>query len=271
MTPLALHSARQSLTFDPNLGGRVTSWRIDGREVLTSGGSHPVEHGMYPMAPWAGRLHDNRITDAQRRQWGIAGSGDYAPDITFAEWAIHGTCLAAPIDEWDAGNDRILLRQRIPEWPATLVTEWILEGLIARSRLTVEADDDVPALLGWHPWFATVIAGERAHWNLTGDLAVREGAFPSGEWQPWIAGSLRVDDVFHVSGRTVSITWGGLSVTIRNSEPWFVIFDQRDDGLCVEPQNGPPNAFAMPLRGTPPVAHPGVPVTMATTWEWRAL
>jgi len=64
------------------------------------------------------------------------------------------------------------------------------------------------------------------------------------------------------------MTWGQRTLRIRNSDPWFVVFDEREDGLCVEPQNGPPNAFDTPLRGDAPVARPGAPVSMATTWKW---
>lgn len=270
MTTPVLHSPRQSLAFDPLLGGRVTSWVIDGTEVLTGAGPNPVEHGIYPMAPWAGRLRDNRITAGQRERWGIAGAGDYTPEITFAGWAIHGTCLDAPVDTWELEPDRITLRQRIPGWPATLVTAWTIADLTTTSRLTVEAEKPTPALLGWHPWFPTRIDGASAKWSLDGELAVREGAFPSGEWRTWTEGSTRVDDAFHVPDGTVEITWGTLSLSIRNSDPWFVIFDERDGEICVEPQNGPPNAFDVPLRGDPPVARPGDPVTMTTTWEWRS-
>ena len=267
MTSLALHSAHQSLSFDPELGGRVTSWIVDGLEVLTRAGTHPAEHGMYPMAPWAGRLRDNRITFEQRERWGFPGE-EYAPVSTYAGWALHGTCLDAPIDESRIDGKRIEMRQRIPGWSATLVTRWTVTDHRAESVLTVEADAPTPALLGWHPWFPTVLDGARAHWTLRGECAVREGAFASGEWQTWADGHRRVDDAFHVPDGVATITWGQRTLRIRNSDSWFVVFDEREDGLCVEPQNGPPNAFDTPLRGAAPVARPGAPVSMTTTWEW---
>lgn len=269
MSAPALVTPRQTLTFDPLLGGRLTSWVVDGVEVLAGVGADPVENGMYPMAPWAGRLRDNRVTAAQRASWGITGAGDYLPAITYSGWAMHGTCLRAPLDSWEAADTSLRLRQRVPDWPATLVTEWNVNGLVATSRLTLEADEPTPALLGWHPWFRRVIDGEEVAWSLRGELAVRNGAFASGEWVRWVDGSRRVDDAFHVPDGRVTITWGGRSLVIENSDPWFVVFDERDEALCVEPQNGPPNAFDTPLRGDAPVARPGSPRTMTTTWTWR--
>lgn len=269
MTPLVLSTPRQSLTFDPELGGRVTSWTVDGTEVLTGVGDDPVECGMYPMAPWAGRLRDNRITEAQRATWGITGTGEYTPSVSYPPWAIHGTCRLAPIDGWESSANSITMRQLIPDWPATLVTEWRIDGARTESRLTVHAEESTPALLGWHPWFRSTIDGAQARWSLTGELAVRDGAFATGEWMTWVDGSRRVDDAFYVPDGRVMITWGARALTIRNSDPWFVVFDEREECVCVEPQNGPPNAFDTPLRGEPPVAHPGAPRTMTTTWEWR--
>jgi aldose 1-epimerase len=263
-----LTSHDQTLTFDPDLGGRITSWTVNGTEVLTGVGDHPVEHGMYPMAPWAGRLRDNRITVAQREMWGITGAVDYVPAITYTPWAIHGTCYVAPVDSWDVRDSAITMRQRIPDWPATLVTEWRVDGLRTESRLTVEADAPTPALLGWHPWFRRVIDGDDATWSLTGELALRDGAFATGEWRPWVNGAHHVDDAFHVPDGRVIVAWGERTLTIRNSDAWFVVFDERPEAVCVEPQNGPPNAFDMPLGGNPPVARPGAPRTMSTTWEW---
>ena len=268
MSVPALRTDRQSLSFDPDLGGRRIIKKVDGLEVLACAGTQPVEHGMYAMAPWAGRLRDNRITREQRERWGFPGA-EYAPAATFAGWALHGTCLDASIDEWRIDGSRIEMRQRIPGWSATLVTQWSVTGLQAESRLTVEADEPTPALLGWHPWFPSVLDGSPATWTLRGECAVREGAFASGEWQTWVDGQRRVDDAFHVPDRTATITWGPRALTVRNSDPWFVVFDERHDALCVEPQNGPPNAFDTPLRGDAPVARPGAPVTMTTTWEWR--
>lgn len=263
-----LRTDEQSMTFDPLMGGRVTSWEIHGVEVLTGTGTHPVEHGMYVMAPWAGRLRSNRIEVDQLRRWGISAQGDYVPDVNYPPWALHGTCLAEPIENWELVSENIVqMTQPIPGWSGTLTTEWRIEGLTAYSSLTVEASSPMPALMGWHPWFRMVINGQPALWTLSGELLVKEEALPTGERVHW-AGETRVDDAFAVSDAVVNVAWGDLSLEVRNSHPWFVVFDELDEALCVEPQNGPPNAFELPMTAEPPIARPGHPQDMTTQWLW---
>lgn len=263
---LRIESSRQAMEFDPNLGGRAMSWLVDGRQMLVRASADPIEFGMYSMAPWAGRVRGNAIASHQ-----IDGSLEpfvHELRVNNPPWALHGVCLDAPIDSWEQVSDAcVRMRQRIPGWPATLLTEWRLDGWTAVSTLTVEAVDSVPALMGWHPWFPATLEGEPAHWSLSGSMAVRDGAFPTGELREWTGGH-RVDDAFLVPDGRVSIEWGSFSLTIRNSDPWFVVYDQRDDALCVEPQNGPPNAFENPISGSAPIARAGSSRVMSTEWTW---
>lgn len=269
MSPAAapvIRTPHQIMEFDPQLGGRVVSWRVDAREMLTRGGDHPIEFGMYVMAPWAGRIRDNAIHSQQIDP--SAEPSVHSLAVNYSPWALHGACLGAPIDSWEmVSGDRLRMSQRISGWPATLLTEWRLDGWTAISTLTIEADCPVPALMGWHPWFPASLDGQRARWSLTGSMAVRNEAFPSGELHAW-SGGHRVDDAFLVPDGEVTIDWGSIALTIRNSDPWFVVYDERDDALCVEPQNGPPNAFENPIRGSAPIASAMSPRAMTTEWTW---
>jgi aldose 1-epimerase len=49
-----------------------------------------------------------------------------------------------------------------------------------------------------------------------------------------------------------------------------VIFDERPDGLCVEPQTAPPDAvnLAQADGSDPPTAEPGRPLTATMVWRW---
>jgi aldose 1-epimerase len=266
---LTIRSDRQVMTFDVALGGRVISWRVDGREVLAGIGDHPIEHGLYPMAPWAGRLRRNRITREQCAAWGIDADLANRFEPNYQEWALHGTALTTPVTVANShGDSAVTLRCPLPEWPAELVMHWQLDGLVARSTITMEATRSTPALMGWHPWFPMFVNGVRATWALHGSLAVREGAFPTGALIPWEAGSARVDDAFRVPDGVVELHWGGVHLRITNSDPWFVVYDQRDDALCIEPQSGPPNALELPFEEAPPIARPDAARSMSTTWSW---
>lgn len=263
---LRIRTSQQTLEFDPSLGGRAVSWLVDGRSMLVRASDDPIEFGMYPMAPWAGRVRGNAI--ASHHIDPSLEPSVHELRVNNPPWALHGVCLDAPIDAWEQVSDACLrMSQSIPGWPARLLTEWRLDGWTAVSRLTVEADAPVPALMGWHPWFPATMDGRPARWSLTGSMAVRDGAFPSGELREWTGGS-RVDDAFLVPDRCVRIDWGSIALAIHSSDPWFVVYDERDDALCVEPQNGPPNAFDTPIVGSAPVAHAGAPRVMTTEWTW---
>ena len=84
---VTLAAPGMSITLDLALGGRATSWLVDGCEILGAESSEPVENGMYPMAPWAGRVRDNTLRH---------GGGTHLLPASYGEWALHGTVLAAP-------------------------------------------------------------------------------------------------------------------------------------------------------------------------------
>lgn len=263
---LRIQSNHQAMEFDPSLGGRAVSWLVDGRQMLVRASDDPIEFGMYSMAPWAGRVRGNAIASHQIDP--ALEPFVHELRVNNPPWALHGVCLDAPIDSWEQVSDAcVRMSQRIPGWPATLLTEWRIDGWIAVSTLTVEADLPVPALMGWHPWFPASVDGQPARWSLTGSMAVRDGAFPSGELREWTGGH-RVDDAFLVPDGCVRIDWGSIALTIQNSDPWYVVYDEREDALCVEPQNGPPNAFEKPVDGSAPIARAGSPRVLKTEWTW---
>ena len=58
------------------------------------------------------------------------------------------------------------------------------------------------------------------------------------------------------------LTWPGvLELDVRSTAPFWVVFDERDDALCVEPQTAPPDAFNLAWAAgvEPPIAAPDRP------------
>lgn len=258
MSQVCLENDCQRLIFDSFLGGRAVSWLVDGQEVLARHADHPVQFGMYPMAPWAGRILGNEI----------AG---HPCDVNFEGWAIHGTCFDAPVDDVDKSESSVVFRQRIPKWPfgATLTTEWRLEESTLVTVMTMTSEEPSPCIIGWHPWFRRVIGDQAAQWRCNDPLlAVRDGVFPSGELQKDPVGPF--DDVFSIADAQVEVQWGpGRRLCVESSHPWFVVFDQLPDALCIEPQTAPPNAFTTPWAGTVVTASPEAPVRLANSWTWE--
>ncbi|CAN5645363.1 hypothetical protein BH20CHL7_BH20CHL7_17920 [soil metagenome] len=56
------------------------------------------------------------------------------------------------------------------------------------------------------------------------------------------------------------------------SDHW-VVYDEPVEGVCVEPQTGPPDFvnLAAAAGREPPIAEPGRPMTISMSWRWRRL
>ncbi|MFM1916521.1 MAG: hypothetical protein RJB01_36 [Actinomycetota bacterium] len=272
MKHVLLQTDSQTITFDPQCGGRAISWVVEGQEVLATVGSHPVQYGMYPMVPWAGRLRDNRVTALTADNNGLVHNADFHPPINFMEWAIHGTVLDRPLDDWELGDSEFRARQVITgtPWHGHVNYTWRVSGLTLITEMEIFTESAIPAVIGWHPYFAKSLWGGRARWSAPdAQIAPRAGAFADGSLRPWEEQSAPVDDAFWVPGREVSVHWGEQAqLRVINSHPWFVIFDELAEAMCVEPQTAAPNALETPIKEPAPVARADAPVRMTTTWEW---
>jgi aldose 1-epimerase len=163
-----------------------------------------------------------------------------------------------------------------PDWPfrgrVTQAIVLVPGGL--EATLTVEAIDPMPVVLGWHPWFRREIAGAtaeltfEAHWMYARDAAgLPTGATIPPSPRPW-------DDAFTDIDIPPRLTWPGvLRLDIRSTAPSWVVFDERAEAICIEPQTGPPDAFnlAAAVGVDPPIAAPGRPATIAMAWRWERL
>ena len=68
------------------------------------------------------------------------------------------------------------------------------------------------------------------------------------------------------------LTWPGVArLDLRSTAAFWVVFDERDDAICVEPQTAPPDAFnlAAAIGVDPPMATPDRPASVATAWRWE--
>jgi galactose mutarotase-like enzyme len=133
--------------------------------------------------------------------------------------------------------------------------------------LELAADEPMPAWMGWHPWFRRQIdgAGPLELGFEPGGMYERDGeGIATGRLipptpEPW-------DDCFTGLRSDPRLTWpGGPELTISSNCVDWVVFNQRDDAICVEPQSAPPDAVN--LNG--PVVEPGAPLLVTMEWRWR--
>jgi aldose 1-epimerase len=252
--PIVLARDDATLRIDPAQGGRIASLVVGGHELLITEAHGPLWWGCYPMAPFAGRIRDGRFRFQGRR---------YQLPLSMPPNAIHGTVLDRPWEVAVSSDERVDLSSDLALVPGGL-----------EATLTVEASEPMPVALGWHPWFRREIAGSpafldfEAHWMYERDRAgLPTGATVAPTPRPW-------DDAFSDVVIPPRLTWPGVvRLDIRSTAAFWVVFDERDDAICVEPQTAPPDAFnlAAAVGVDPPMAAPDRPASVAMAWRWDVL
>lgn len=264
---LELHAGPVKVGVDPEAGGRLASIEVAGLELLVGrprGEPDPLSWGMYPMAPWAGRVRNGRFT--------FDGT-DHRLVANLAPHAIHGTAFEQIWTVQAVADDRCDLVVGLGDgWPFPgRVTQRIAVdpgGL--HFELELDAEVRMPATLGWHPWFVRDLRGggalevdldagerwERGEDGLPTGRKVTPGARPDYGW----------DDCFTTLQSPPVLRWpGAIEVTLRSSCEHWVLFDASSHAVCVEPQSGPPDA----LNLAPSIVEPGRPLIATFDWSWR--
>lgn len=262
-----LRAGDVALHVDPAEGGRWTSLVVDGLELLgraTISGAYPrILYGCFPMAPYAGRMGDGLLV------W--RGEQHLLPR-TAAPHAIHGTVLDTPWEVVGQGDDVLHLQVPLtPPWPyaGTVRQELLLSEESLLARLVVRAGQDMPVVLGLHPWFPRRLArGADAQLLVSGGRQYTRGAdgLPTGELAPPLPPPW--DDCFCDLDAPPRLRWpGALEVEVSSSADHWVLFDQHPDALCVEAQTGPPDAVRLDRAQ---VVQAGTELALEVTFTWRA-
>jgi len=270
--PMTLRAGSAEAVLDPSAGGRIAALRVDGADLLVTRGDGPLSWGAYPMVPWAGRLRDGLLS--------FAGTVHPLPIDLLPPHAIHGTLVQAA---WEIG---------IPMGDATVVLEaplgsaWPFGGrAVHRVTLTedslaatleVHADDrPFPAIAGWHPWFPRTLRGPagtlgdqvQLDVHARGMLRRGDDYIPTGDVVPVPAGPL--DDCLVGVAPAPVVRWpGAFEITIESNAAYWVVYTEHADGVCVEPQTGPPNGLN---TGDFTLVEPGTPLVVSMTLRWRRL
>jgi aldose 1-epimerase len=262
---LTLRADGVALSVDVGQGGRFSSLVVAEHEILVTHGEGPIWWGCYPMAPFAGRIGHGRFD---------FGARSYQLEQNLPPHAIHGTVFARPWQVVSQGPDHV-------EMAIDLGRGWPFAGQVRHSiavdasgldaTLLLEADEPMPAWLGWHPWFRRRIADVEADLALSATRMYLRGpdGLPTGRLvppppRPW-------DDAFSGLLAPPRLTWPGvLALDVTSTADIWVVFDERPEGICVEPQTAPPDALGLAARGAAglPVAEPGRPVAAEMSWRW---
>lgn len=244
-------------TIDPAAGGRLTSFIVDGRELMVQSGRDTFHWGSFVMAPWVGRLRDGAFT------WN-GETHDFPRNAP--PHALHGLVTDAAWRADGPGTVSIELPEPWP-WRGRVVHAMSLFDDHATFRLELQADEPMPAAIGWHPWFrrnvdgadvGIVLPAERM-WQRDDD-GIPDGRLVAPSTGPW-------DDCFTALIGPVELHWPGvLDLYVESDCEHVVVFDEPFGALCVEPQSAPPDAHNS--EHDLAIVTPDEPLVHRATWTW---
>lgn len=237
MARLDISNGRTTLSFDAARGGRVAQVWFDDLPLLVdeAGDVDPVlGWGCYPMVPWAGRLRNGRFQfrrdvvtmPPNERSHAMHGVG------FLNEWEVVGvgtSSLVARLALNDVGWPfASWCEQRVSLGPDSLHLEMSVHG----------TDREFPAQVGWHPWFLPPTRLDVAFdtmFERDAEGLTTATARPPSE-PPW-------DDCFTDAVSDPRLVVNGVSVCLASTCRFWVVYTGNPNGVCVEPQSGPPDAF----------------------------
>ena len=237
-----IDDAEFQVAIDLDAGARIASLKWKDLEFTVPFRGQVHTYGWYAMAPWAGRIKDGLIKSPSGAEFQLPTQLD-PPN------ALHGFGLTSSWQE--IGPGRSLLHLPKPYGGATV--EQTIEVLDDAIRWSLEYDAngcDLPVWLGQHPWFARDLGvGGSAEIEFSpGKMLKRVDGLPNGEiitptQEPW-------DDAFTDVRGTPAVVYDGVArIDIECDAPWWVVYTEDPDGICIEPQTAPPDAANLGITG----------------------
>ena len=232
-----------SLVIDLDQGARITSLLFRDMEVTLPSRGSLVNWGWYSMAPWAGRIRDGLITDS-------SGVEHQLPIVLDPPHALHGFGVMYGWEDLGKGRARLAFPE--PYEGASVIQH--IEIVDNAIRWSLEYEDGGVGLTAWlgiHPWFARELGrGGNAELEFSAEEMLVRGrdGLPTGEFVK--PGRGPFDDAFRGMHGVPRIVWDeALMVSIESDAPWWVVYTEDSEGICVEPQSAPPDAANLGIQG----------------------
>lgn len=224
-------------------GGRISSIKWKDLEFALPYREDPMNWGWFAMVPWAGRIKNGLIKDAEGIEIALPTHWD-------PPHAEHGFGF---VSSWEStGPNTSRLDMPAPYAPA--YAEQIIELLGDTMTWTLNYIANgctLPAWVGFHPWLPKrinegdecTLIFEPKEMLLRGDDGIPTGDFVDIPPQPW-------DDAFFGVTEPPIIQWGKTAhLEIASSVPWWVVYNEDPLAICLEPQTAPPDAVNLKIAG----------------------
>jgi len=254
---MELVAGAATAVIDGAVGGRLASLAVDGHELLVgpgdvpdagSDGPEPIAWGLYPMAPWAGRIRHGRFSAGgveHRLPLTLPPHAIHGVAYTSADWRVVGAAVAdaadLTVDLADPWPWPARVEQRIGLSPDRLRLELALTNLAPAAGPAPSVP--MPACIGWHPWFRRRVGGAEAELRFqpTSMFELDPDGIPTGHLVPPPPGPW--DDCFADLAGPPVIAWpGAVQLTLTSSCRCWVVYNRPVHALCVEPQTDAPDA-----------------------------
>jgi len=232
-----------SISIDLDQGARLASVKWRDMQFAVPFRGQDLTWGWFSMAPFAGRIKGGIIKDSKGKKYQLPNNFD----------PPHALIGYGAQSSWeDIGGGRQFLELPSPFNDATVTQSYEILDNAIRWSLDYEANGcDLPVTLGFHPWFAREIGkGDSAELLFAANKMFKRGDdyLPTGEiisptQPPW-------DDTFMEVKGVPEIIWPGAArLTMECDTPYWMVYSQDEDGICVEPVTAPPDAQNLGIQG----------------------
>jgi aldose 1-epimerase len=232
-----------SIAIDLDQGARLASVQWRDMQFVVPFRGQDLTWGWFSMSPFAGRIRDGIIKDSKGKKHQLPNSFD--PPHALIGYGAHSS--------WeDIGGGRQFLELPSPFDGASVTQSYEILDNALRWSVEYEANGcDLPVTLGFHPWFAREIGkGDSAELLFAANKMFKRGDdyLPTGEiisptQPPW-------DDTFMEIKGVPEIVWPGAArLTMECDTPYWMVYSQDDEGICIEPVTAPPDAQNLGIQG----------------------
>jgi aldose 1-epimerase len=232
-----------SIAIDLDQGARLASVQWRDMQFVVPFRGQDLTWGWFSMSPFAGRIRDGIIKDSKGQKYQLPNSFD--PPHALIGHGAHSS--------WeDIGGGRQFLELPAPFDGASVTQSYEILDNALRWSVEYEANGcDLPVTLGFHPWFAREIGkGDSADLLFNAKKMFKRGDdyLPTGEiisptQPPW-------DDTFMEIKGIPEIIWPGAARLIMECDtPYWMVYSQDDEGICIEPVTAPPDAQNLGIQG----------------------
>ena len=261
----------------PSLGGALLGFSAEDADLLRrtpQGATEPLSMASFPLVPYANRIAHGRF---------VFGGTEHQLPLNFGDHphSIHGFGWQAKWTAMETGPAHVTLihdHAGNAGWPWAYRAEQRIA--LAPSHLSIslsllnEGDSDMPAGLGFHPYFAAdkdtrLQFGARSLWLSSPDMLPDDEAPADalGDWShpaPVLGDSL-IDNIYSGWNGAATVMRGdGLRLTLRgDGADWLHVYRPPGESFfCLEPVTHMPDAIN---RGGMAVLAPGERLTACMT------